>query len=465
VNRHKLKQLINRKLSEAQKITDATMADGKFRDMTEEECKKFDDLMAEVASMKKTLAKLSDVEQETETEETEEASGRSNGRASNPDQFGGTSPAVHTRKHRYSIHRAMRAAIKGLAVDGLEAEVSKEVRNLAKNKEFKGQFSMPIDPSDEMRALTYPRYNGYIEQRSDLTTTTGAGGIFTVPELPLIDLLRPRLVIARRGCTMLTGMQGLFAIPRQSGKSTVNWIGEGSSATASAPTLDNVPFSPKLAVDAVNISRQFINQTSVSAETFTLNDLARSLAVEWDRVSIDGAGTGSNQPLGIMQISAIQTESAGLAIGPSGGLASWATVVNMEAQVANLNADSGKLAYLTNPTQRGRLKQIPKGASSTFPLFIWEDGKEPGVGTVNSYPAYATTNVPNNLTKGSGSNLSSLIYGNWEDLVIASWDDGIDFLINPYSNQLSAAVLISMEMSVDSEVRHPESFALVSDAA
>jgi hypothetical protein len=47
--------------------------------------------------------------------------------------------------------------------------------------------------------------------------------------------------------------------------------------------------------------------------------------------------------------------------------------------------------------------------------------------------------------------------------VVATWE-GVDTVVNPYTNQLQGAVIISMEMSCTVKQRHPESFSIISDA-
>ena len=60
-------------------------------------------------------------------------------------------------------------------VDGLEGEVSAEMRRSRLGKTHKGQFSIPIDPEENLRGLMYPDY----QTRTDLTTTSGALGRFS----------------------------------------------------------------------------------------------------------------------------------------------------------------------------------------------------------------------------------------------------------------------------------------------
>lgn len=78
------------------------------------------------------------------------------------------------------------------------------------------------------------------------------------------------------------------------------------------------------------------------------------------------------------------------------------------------------------------------------------------------YPIYASTCVPNNLTKGSEQGLSAVIFGNWNDCIIGQWG-GIDVIVNPYANDLAGAVRVTALMDVAIGLRHPQSFAVIAD--
>ena len=444
------------------------------RDMTAEESTKFDKLTTDVEALQARLARLEKIgvnDDEIDEEDEPGPAGRSRRfdrvdapsirRSAGP----GDAPAVHSERRPYSYHRALTLAAEKRDLDGVEAEISREI-HIRTGVAPKG-FYMPTGQDPELRDLAMGWKPGTASrmaaERRDLTTTTGTGSIFTIPDLPLIELLRSKLVIRKLGARVLSDMKGLFAIPRQTGKATVYWVGEENAATPSNPSLDMVSFSPKVAIAATNMSRLFIAQTSLDAEAFTKEDLVESMAREFDRVAI--AGTGGTQPTGITQNSTILTNSVGLAIGNNGGVPSFGTVVSMESQVAGFNADDGKLAYLTTPGIRGRLKQTPKiDAAPGFPEFIWKTTDAPGIGEMNGYPAYVTTNVPGNLTKGaSGGTLSAMIFADWSQLVCALWE-GVDTIVNPYTNQLAGAIMVSTSMLMDVKVRHEESFAVVTDA-
>ena len=70
--------------------------------------------------------------------------------------------------------------------------------------------------------------------------------------------------------------------------------------------------------------------------------------------------------------------------------------------------------------------------------------------------------VPSNLTKGSGSSLSAMIFGNFQDLVVGEWGS-LDVLFDPFSGSNIGAMRVTVFMDVDVAVRHVESFAAIQD--
>ena len=84
--------------------------------------------------------------------------------------------------------------------------------------------------------------------------------------------------------------------------------------------------------------------------------------------------------------------------------------------------------------------------------------------TAHGYAAMASNQIPSNLTKGTGSSLSAIIFGNFSDLIVGSWGPGIELLVNPYSKDKEGVIRIVGFSFVDVGIRHPESFCRVVDA-
>lgn len=333
----------------------------------------------------------------------------------------------------YSVLKAIREQMKG-GITGLEKEVSDELAH--RNKKEPQGFYMPFNLPVENRDL-------------NLTTGTGAKAGTVVDASNFISLLRNKMLVGSLGARMLDGMVGDFSLPRQSGGGTAYWVTEGNAPTESNQTADQVNFVPSTVGAFTDITRKFILQSSLSAEEFVRNDLATVLALELDRIAYNGSGSGA-EPEGIIQNSSVTT----VAINTNGGAPTFAKMVELESAVATNNADIGSLAYVTTPYGRGELKTTAKDAGSG--RFLWENNQ------VNGYDAYATNQVPSDLTKASGNNLSAVIFGNFNDIVYAFWS-AVDVLVDPYTASTSGTVRIVCLQDCDMQLRHNESFAKIVD--
>ena len=290
--------------------------------------------------------------------------------------------------------------------------------------------------------------------KRDLTVgTTTAGGHTVSTDLlaqSFIDLLRNVMALPGLGATMLTGLNGNIAIPRQTGGATAYWVAESGAPTESQQAFDQVTMSPKTVGAFSDISRKLLLQSSIDIESFVRRDLATVLGLAIDLAGINGSGS-SNQPTGVLNTSGI-----GSVAGGTNGLApTFAHAVALETAVAIANADIGTLGYLTNAAVRGKLKTTEK-ASSTG-QFVWDGG-------LNGYTAKVSNQVPSNLTKGTASGIcSAILFGNWADLIIGMWG-GLDLMVDPYTGSTSGTVRVVALQDVDVAVRHAESFAAMKDA-
>ena len=77
--------------------------------------------------------------------------------------------------------------------------------------------------------------------------------------------------------------------------------------------------------------------------------------------------------------------------------------------------------------------------------------------------AAATNQMPSNLSKGTATSiLSSMIFGNFSDLIIGYWGQ-LDILVDPYTGSNTGTVRIVALQDADIQVRHPESFRIMTD--
>jgi HK97 family phage major capsid protein/HK97 family phage prohead protease len=266
--------------------------------------------------------------------------------------------------------------------------------------------------------------------------TPAAGGDLVATDLlagSFIELLRNRLALTEVGVTMLTGLQGNIAIPRQQASSSAYWVGEGDAPTQSRPAVDQVTMTPKTVGAFVDYSRRLLLQSSIDVEAMIRGDLARVIALEIDRAALYGSGS-SNEPKGL-------TLETGIGSVPLTGFGTFEEIVELETEVALANADAGSLYYLMNAGTRGALKTTEK-ATASGARFVFEDNE------VNGYPVVVSNQLAN----------KDVIFGNFSQMIMGMWS-GLDLLVDPYANSTSGTVRIVALQDCDVAVRQPSAFA------
>ena len=328
----------------------------------------------------------------------------------------------------------MRCVIAGRQVDGLEGEISQEIAR-RDNRSPQG-FFVP--------------YSLRVQQRA-LDTTTGAGALAHTVEPSVIEALRNSTIMGRLGATLMSGLVGTIDLPKQTAKNTAYWVGEATDVTGSNATIGQIEMAPSTLGGYTDLTRRFIKQTAIDAEAFARKELLSAVKIELDRVGINGSGTGA-EPQGILQNGDLPI----VAIGTNGGAPTHGKVVALETTIAVANADSGSLGYVTSASGRGKLKTSEKG-SAGFPIYLWGDGN-----TVNGYPAYASNQVPSNLTKGIGTNLTALLFGDFSTCVYGLWS-GFDVLLDTITLAKSGGIRIIVLIDAQFKIRQIERLAAIVD--
>jgi HK97 family phage major capsid protein len=325
-----------------------------------------------------------------------------------------------------------------------EAAFEFEVSEAAAKKEGRNSRGLliPVDVLYGKRDLT-----------TSITSGTAKAGNLVATDLlasSFIDVLRNKMVLNTLGAQFLTGLNGNVAIPRKTSASSAYWVAENSAPTEStnAPAFDQVTMSPKTLGAYVDISRRLVLQSSLDIENLVRNDLATSIAVAMDGAAI--AGSGTNKPTGVLNTSGIGS----VTLGTNGGAPTWAMVVGLVREVEIDNALTGSAAFLTNGQVKAKLSSTSKQTSGVEGNFILG----PDMNNLYGYPIVVSQQVPANLSKGSGSNLSAMLFGVWSDLLIGQWS-GIDLMADPYTGSNAGTVRIVAFHDCDFAVRHPESFA------
>jgi len=305
---------------------------------------------------------------------------------------------------------------------GFEFEVSRAAQEKS-GKEARGI----LIPADVL---------GYGKRDLTVGAASGGGDLVATDLMSdsFIDLLRKSLVLTQAGANVMTGLQGMVAIPRQSGGATTYHVAESGAITESQLTVDQVTMQPRTIGALTDYSRRLLLQSSIDVENLVRRDLAQQIAIEVENQAINGTGTGS-YPLGFLNVTGINTES---------GYTTFADYVNAEAALSTSNALFGSLGYLMNSALRGTLKTTEKASNTA--QFVYEADN-----TINGYSAYVSNSMPANTA----------VFANFSDIMIGFWS-GLDLMVDPYTGSASGTVRVVAMQDYDVAVRHPESICKLS---
>ena len=144
-------------------------------------------------------------------------------------------------------------------------------------------------------------------------------------------------------------------------------------------------------------------------------------------------------------------------MGTNGAAITYAKVVEMMKAVEEDNAIINSSAFLTNPKVIAALRTTGKQASGVEGNFIM-DANQSILGT----NVASSTVVPSDLTKGTGSNLSAMVYGDFSQIMIGFWS-GVDVVVDQSSLSTSGGTRLAFFQDLDVALRYPESFSVIKD--
>ena len=342
----------------------------------------------------------------------------------------------------YSLSRAIsylcKTASGARADDCLEAEISRSVADDLKVAP-KGLF-VPL----QLR----PRASG-------LDSNTNAAGKYLVTEQlrDLIDLLRAQTRLTSLGVTWISGLRQPATFALETTGSSASWMSEnqGTDVTQTDLAFALMTLRPRTLLTTTCLTKQILTQSSLSLDQRIARDLTRAHAEAIEKAAINGSGSNS-QPVGLLSVPGVNTVS----IGSSGGVPTYDIVCQLEQAVADKNADFGSNGFLSTPAVRKKLRVTYQNGTGSDAVWIGD--------TMLEKTALVSTAVPSTLTKGSGTNLHALAYGNWSEMIIGEWGV-LDVLADPYARKEQGLIEVTSFSMIDIGIPRPQSFAVVADAA
>ncbi|MEL6493556.1 MAG: phage major capsid protein [Cyanobacteria bacterium J06623_7] len=349
---------------------------------------------------------------------------------------------------RYSFLKAIGFAAGKLKAEqcGLELEVSDHIQNTRMgDKPPEGIYV------DQTRLVSY-------RAPYDTGTPAAAGNLISTDLLAdrFIEALYNQSAFLSAGVTYMRDLTGNVEIPRESTFTNGYWIGEGQAITEDEGTFDKITMSPKKLACLSKITYEMINQSSIDLERLMRARLIRGLALELDRTIGFGSGI-AEEPLGI----ASHPEVLSIVLGANGAALDWAGLINMQAEIDNANAMmGGSFCYVVNSRTKAKLMQTLDNTTGSG-SWIWRNNMQ-AEGTIAGYQAKCSNQIPNNLLKGTATNLTAAFFGDFSNVLLGIWS-GLDVMVDPYSESSNAIIKVIAKQLADIQLTRGDYFCVATD--
>ena len=358
------------------------------------------------------------------------------------------------KKKRYSVLSAIRSLSGDVEVGGFERELSSEMQKRGKLKhEFRGGIILPdaellreagVTSTDGEETLGRPQHG--------ILDGIGGSGHNLVETSVLLSQFIPglvaRTVLGRAGAMHLENLVGNVAIPK--GDSVeAKWIAEGESGKKVNPTFSQITATPHTISAYTDITRSLMVQTSDAAEAIVISILQGALSRGVDKAAFSGSGT-DGEPTGLESISGVH------AITMTADKPTKAELSAFWEALENANVDTANAKWIMSPSVKGLL-----GKTLDIATIKNVAGTE-NVGAVSSGEYLVSRgrceDYPVLMSGLSGA--KKAWFGNWSDLIIATWSTGIEIIADRFSLSTSGGTRVVAISDADIMCRYPEAFAV-----
>jgi HK97 family phage major capsid protein len=322
-------------------------------------------------------------------------------------------------KSEFSVARLLVQASEGGLHGSLEAEMVQEASQRA------GKTFSPVQCFIPFELL-----------QRDMTAAGVSGSNYIVgTEKPFaLDVLRPYSATLRAGAQMFE-FTGNASVPKVTAPSTFTWLpDEFSQIAESQATIGEINITPKNAGGITEISAQLSRQTNIDA--FMRRELLRTAGSTLDQAVFAGTGV-DGQPQGLHHTAGVNSVTVD-------ATDTFDDVLEMQRLIAE--ADAGEeITWFGSPSVR---KMLAGRSALGGGIGVW-NGR-----TIAGYPAIASRVAP----------ADTLTVGAFAELAIGLWGDGIEIMVNPYSDFSRGKISYRAWLSADVAVTTPAAFAVASVA-
>jgi hypothetical protein len=318
-----------------------------------------------------------------------------------------SAPAVHTReKDVFNVARALEAAIaEDWSKAGYEKEMSQEGVRGTDQRWDKRTFAIDL------------------QTRADSISVVGTAGsvgnlVETHYQPELIDVLWAKTALSQLPVHRQSGLKNNELFKVVTSKATAKMVTETGAlgdAESVTTTVKTASAKQMITKSALSLMAQF--QTTPSTEAIIYNQIFEAIALKLDQMLLAPTQVGGE----LTSLLAAITGGQVVAGGTNGAAPSRTNILKMLKTLSDANINDSKLGFLTNRATALTLGNTLNDSANTNSGYIIPIGATQDVLLGKSMAV--SNNVPATLTKGSGSNLSPIIAGDFSEFFVGQWNN------------------------------------------
>ena len=277
------------------------------------------------------------------------------------------------------------------------------------------EFERSIVTGDEARDLSQLHLSS-----RDMSVGVDSAGGFLVPTAYLperfIAKMENATVVREAGAQTLDNLTASpVVIPKMTTDATAYWIAEGGAPTESTPAVGEITLEPRGVGAFVELTDRVIRFSTPSAMTIVQDSMAGAIGRAIDLQALFGPGA-VNVPVGVRYAADV-----------------GATTMNANPDKTNLRAmiqiivaqnelkGGGRFAWIMSERTWDDIANLEDANGRPLYAITMADATPK---RLLGYPVFTTVAIPN--TVGGGSDESTIFFGNWSQLTLASWQ-GLQF--------------------------------------
>ena len=241
---------------------------------------------------------------------------------------------------------------------------------------------------------------------------------------PIAESLKPSMVLAQSGVQIddFNGY-GDLVYPIETTAPVASYVAEGSGPSASDPTVTPYTAQTHTATALVKVSRQLLASGN-NVDEYIERSIANQVGLQMENAFFANANV-TNAPTALSQVSGVTD-----IISDTNGrtLTNYDELVDLKKTLRNANAN-GKVNFYMSPNIMGGYAKLKDANDQPLvpSTFVFDEFNE----------GYITSQIPNDLTKGSGTDLSTIFAFTPDAVRIAIKQNVVLRLDERYADELS----------------------------